>query len=85
MTYSDSFGVEHIQKKLKKFIDNKKIKTNIFRMQIYNVWILLHWIIDFRLKGKSLLDDTNLFSPSEYKKNDKIILNCFQYILKRLK
>ena len=85
MTYSDSFGVEHIQKKLKKFIGNKKTSTNIFRMQIYNVWILLHWITDFRLKGKSLLDDTNLFSPSEYKKNDKIILNCFQYVLKRLK
>ena len=85
MTYSDSFGVEHIQKKLKKFIGNKKTSTNIFRMQIYNVWILLHWIIDFRLKCKSLLDDTNLFSPSEYKKNDKIILNCFQYVLKRLK
>ena len=85
MTYSDSFGVEHIKKKLKKFIGNKKTSTNIFRMQIYNVWILLHWIIDFRLKGKSLLDDMNLFSPSEYKKNDKIILNCFQYVLKRLK
>ena len=85
MTYSDSFGVEHIQKKLKKFIGNKKTSTNIFRMQIYNVWILLHWIIDFRLKGKSLLDDTNLFSPSEYKNNDKIILNCFQCVLKRLK
>ena len=30
--------------------------------------------IDFMLKGKSLLDYTNLFSPNEYKKNDKIIL-----------
>ena len=26
------------------------------------------------LKGKSLLDYTNLFSPNEYEKNDKIIL-----------
>ena len=26
------------------------------------------------LKGKSLLEYTNLFSPNEYKKNDKIIL-----------
>ena len=25
-----------------------------------------------------LLDDTNLFIPKEYKKNDKIILKCFQ-------
>ena len=30
--------------------------------------------VDFMLKGKSLLDYTNLFSPNEYKNNDKIIL-----------
>ena len=30
------------------------------------------------MKGKSLLHYTNLFSPNEYKKNDKIILNYFQ-------
>ena len=29
------------------------------------------------LKEKSLLDYTNLFSPSDYKKNDKMILNFF--------
>ena len=26
--------------------------------------------IDFMLKGKSLLDDTNLFCPNDYEKND---------------
>ena len=31
-------------------------------------------IIDFMLKGKSFLNYTSLFSPNEYKKNDKIIL-----------
>ena len=34
--------------------------------------------IDFMLKSKSLLEYTNLFSPNEYKKNDKIILKSFQ-------
>ena len=34
--------------------------------------------IDFMLKGKSLSEYTNLFSPNEYKKNDKIILQYFQ-------
>ena len=34
--------------------------------------------IDFMLKGKSLLEYTNLFSPNEYEKNDKIILKHFQ-------
>ena len=33
---------------------------------------------DFMLKGKSLLEYTNLFSPNEYKKNNKIILKYFQ-------
>ena len=30
------------------------------------------------LKGKSFLDYTNLFSPNEYEKKDKIILRYFQ-------
>ena len=30
--------------------------------------------IDFILKGKSLFDYTNLISPNDYEKNDKIIL-----------
>ena len=34
--------------------------------------------IEFMLNGKSLLDYTNLFSPNDYKKNDKIILKYFQ-------
>ena len=41
--------------------------------------------IDFMLKGGSLLQYTNLFSPNEYKKNDKVILKYFQKILKKLK
>ena len=34
--YFDSFGVEHIPKEIKTFIDNKNIKTNIFRIQAYD-------------------------------------------------
>ena len=33
--------------------------------------------IDFMLKVKSFLDYTNLFSPSNYEKNDRIILKYF--------
>ena len=33
--------------------------------------------IDFMLKGKSLLEHTNLFSSNEYKKNHKIMLKYF--------
>ena len=34
--------------------------------------------IDFMLRGKILLDNTNLFSPTDYENNDKIILKYFQ-------
>ena len=34
--------------------------------------------IDFMLKGKILLDYTNLISSNDYDTNDKIILKCFQ-------
>ena len=47
-------------------------------MQIDNMWILFYWIFDFMLKGKSLLDCTDLFSPNDYEKNDKIKLKYFQ-------
>ena len=39
--------------------------------------------IDFMLKGKSLLDYINLFSPNEYEKNDETILIYLQSILKK--
>ena len=35
-------------------------------------------LTNFMLKGKSLLDYTNLFSPNSYEKNDKIIPKYFQ-------
>ena len=34
-TYFDSFGVEHIPKEIKKFIRNKNMITNIYRIQAY--------------------------------------------------
>ena len=37
ITYLDSFGVEHIPKEIMKFIGNKNIITNIFRIQAYMI------------------------------------------------
>ena len=34
--------------------------------------------IEYLLLAKMLLDYTNLFSPKDYKKNDKIIYKYFQ-------
>ena len=80
VTYFDSFGVEDIPKEIKAFIKNKNITTNIFRIQAYASIICGYFcigFIDFMLKGKTLTEFTNLFSPDNFKKNDDIILNHF--------
>ena len=64
VTYFDSFGAEHILKAINKFIDNKNIKTNIFRIQVYDsiMWgYFCIGFIDVMLTGKTLTDFTNLF------------------------
>ena len=35
---------------------------------------------NFILKGKNLVEFTNLFSPNAFKKNDGIILNSFKNV-----
>ena len=80
VTYFNSFGAEHIPKEIKIFIDNKTIKTNIFRIQAYDSIMCRYFcigFIDFMLAGKTLTEFTNLFSPNNFKKNDDIILNYF--------
>ena len=79
--YFDSFGIEHISKEIKKFIGNKDIKANIFRLQAYDSIMCGYYCIEFinyMLKGKTLLDYTNLFSPNDFKKNDQIIKRIFK-------
>ena len=79
--YFDSFGLEYFPKEIKKFIGNKNIITNIYRIQAYDSIMGEYFCIvsiDFILKGKSLLEHTNLFSPNEYEKKSKIILQYFQ-------
>ena len=79
--YFDSFGIEHIPKEINKFIGNNKIKSNIFRIQAYDSIMCRYFCIEFinyMLKGKTLLDYTNLFSPSDFKKNDQIIKKIFK-------
>ena len=81
VTYFDSFGAEHIPKEIKIFLDNKNIQTNIFRIKAYDPIICGYFyigFIDFMLKGKSLTDFANLFSPNDFKKNDDVILNYFK-------
>ena len=84
VTYFDSFGIEHISKEIKKFINNKNITANNFRIQAYNSVMCGHFCIGFinyMFMGKSLTDYTNLFSPNNFERNDDIILN---YLLNKL-
>ena len=88
ITYFDSFGVEHIPKEIKAFINrplssvlqNRNIKTNIFRIQAYDSIMcgcFCIGCINFMFKGKSLTEYINFFSPNDFKKNDDTILNYF--------
>ena len=79
-TYFDSFGVEHIPKKIMKFITRKKIITDIYRIQAYDSIMCGYFcigFINFMFNGKSLTDYTNLLSPNDFKKTDDIILKYF--------
>ena len=65
--YFDSFGI-------------KKIKANIFRIQAYDSIMCGYFCIEFinyMLKAKTL-DNTNLFSLNDFKKNNRIIKRIFK-------
>ena len=69
--YFDSFGVEHIPKKIMKSIGNKNIITNNFRIQAYDSTMCGYFcigFINFMFNGNSLTDYTSLFSPNDLKK-----------------
>ena len=79
--YFSSFGVQHIPEEIKEFIRNKNIKANIFQIQANNSVMCGYFcieFIDFMLAGKKLIDFTTLFSPSDFDKNDNIILSYFK-------
>ena len=80
VTYFGSFGIEHIAKQVRKFVGNRNMISNIYRIQNYDSIMCGYFCIGFinyMFKGKSLTDYTYLFSPNNFKKNDDIILNYF--------
>ena len=81
IVYFNSFGVENVPEEIKKIIRNKNIKANIFRIKANNSVVRGYFcigFIDFVLACKKLTDFTNLFSPHDFKKNDRIILRYFK-------
>ena len=79
--YFDFFGIEYLLLEVLNNIRDKSITHNIFRKQD-NESIMCRFhcfaFIEYILAGKTLLDYTNLFSPNDYKKNDKIIYKHFK-------
>ena len=58
----NSFGVKHIRKEVKTFIENKNVITNIYKTQAHRSNVCRYFcagFIDFMLKGNRLLDYTN--------------------------
>ena len=79
--YFDSVVVEYVPKEIKKFIEHKSMKANIFRIQANNSILCGYFcigFIDFMLAGEKPTDFTSLFSPCDLKKNDDIILIYFK-------
>ena len=78
--YFDTFGIEHIPKEINRFINND-IKINMFKIQAYDSIVCRYFCIEFinyMLKGKTLLDYTNLFFLNDFKKNDRVIKRIFK-------
>ena len=79
--YFDSFGIEYIPQEVLNKIRDNWITHNIFRIPD-NESIMCGFycitFIEYMLAGKTLLDYTNLFSPNDYEKNDKIIYKYFK-------
>ena len=81
IVYFASFGVEHVPAEIKEFIGNQNIMANIFRVQANNSVMFGYFcigFIDFMLVGKKSTEITNLFSPYDFEKNDKIIVSYFK-------
>ena len=60
-------AVENIPKEIRKFIKHKNITPNIYRTQAHDSIMCGYFyiaFIDLMLKGTSLFDYTNLFSPN---------------------
>ena len=81
--YFYSFGIQYISQELtnkirdkSNKIRDKSITRNIFWVQDNEsimCWFYCIAFIEYMLAGKTLLDYTNLFSPNDNKKNDKLI------------
>ena len=47
LVYFDSFGIDHIPKKIKNFIGNRNITANTFKVQVYDSIMCGYFCIGF--------------------------------------
>ena len=78
----DSFGIEYILQDVLSEIKDKSITHNVFRIQSDLIMCGCYCItfLENMIAGKPLLDYSNLFSPNDYKKYDKIMHKYFKGI-----
>ena len=76
-TSFDSFEVEHIRKEIGKFIGNKNIITNIYRIQAYNSIIRGYFCVGFI---DFMLNQTKIFSMTKNIKKLCYVF-CVKYII----
>ena len=79
--YFDSVGIEYISEEELNKIRDKSITYNIFRIkdnESIMCGLCFITFIEYMFAGKSLLDHTNMFSPNDYKMDDKIIYKYFK-------
>ena len=70
IVYFDNFGFEHVPEEIKKFVGNKNIIANIFRVQANNLVTYGHFcigFIDFMLAGKKRTDFRSMFPLYDFK------------------
>ena len=80
VTYFDSFAVGHIPEEVKRFVGNKKIKSNMYRLQHYYSIMCGYYciaFIDHMFNGGTLQSFNKMFSPTDFSLNDKIIYDMF--------
>ena len=68
-------------KKSKDLLDIKTQKQTYFRIQADNSIMCGYFcigFIHFMFAGRSLIDFTSLFSPYDFKKNEKVIFDYFK-------
>ena len=79
--YFDSFRIKYIPQEVFKKIRDESVTHNTFRIK-GNKYIMCGFYfstyIEYMLPGKTLLGYTNLFSPNDYLKNDKIMYKYFK-------